>query len=131
LQGLTIAEARVAETNIAEQTAQSNRPFVSLLSWKPVQRNSLRGFASVRLGRALKISDVAIHCSHGTRYVQLPSKPMIDTASGTILRNDKGKVRYVPLLEWLDKADAVKFAQAVIEAVEREHKGETEGEYGK
>jgi hypothetical protein len=119
----------VADTNIGPQASQGNRPFASLLSWKPLQRNSLRGFAAIRLGRALKIADVAVHCSHGKRWTQLPSKPMIDGA-GAAVRDDKGKIRYVPLLEWLDKDAADKFSQAVIEAVEREYPGATEGEYG-
>jgi trans-aconitate methyltransferase len=54
---------------------------------------------------------------------------MIDGA-GAAVRDDKGKIRYVPLLEWLDKDAADKFSQAVIEAVEREYPGATEGEYG-
>ena len=120
----------MADANISRPSDQSNRPFVALLSWKPMPRNSLRGFASIRLGRSLKISDVAVHCSHGRRWAQMPARPLIDTG-GTALRDDKGKVRYVPLLEWLDRDSADSFSEGVIAAVEREYPGATEGDYGK
>lgn len=101
---------------------------VSLLSWKSMPRNSLRGFATIRLGKSLSIKDVAIHSSHGRRWAQLPSKPMIDR-DGAPQRDDKGKIKYVPLLEWLDRAVADDFSNSVIQAVEREYPGQTSSDY--
>ena len=106
----------------------ANGPMpVSLIAWKAVVRNTLRGFAAVRLGSALSIKDVAVHCSHGKRWAQLPSKPMLN-ADGSVMRNEAGKIRYVPLLEWLDKGAADRFSEGVIHAVEREYPGATDAE---
>jgi hypothetical protein len=100
---------------------------VSLISWKVIKRNSLRGFAKVRLGKALIISDVAVHCSHGKRWAQLPSKPLID-ANGNAKRADNGKIQYVPLMEWGDRETSDSFSNGVLDAVEREHPGATQAD---
>ena len=98
---------------------------VALVAWKSIPRNSLRGFAKIRLGKSLIIGDVAVHCSNGKRWAQLPSKPQIDR-DGHAMKDDRGKVKYVPMLEWTDKATADRFSEAVVAAVEREHPGETQ-----
>ena len=93
---------------------------IALLSWKPLDRNSLRGFATVRLGRSLSITDVAVHSSGGKRWASLPSKPVV-TKEGMVQKTDAGKTKFVPLLAWLDRASADKFSQAVIAAVEADY----------
>jgi hypothetical protein len=97
--------------------------FLSLLEWKPLARNSLRGFATVRLGRALKISDISVHNSNGKRWASLPSKPQI--SGDSVQKDANGKIRYVPILQWLDREAADRFSNAVIEAVEALHPGDT------
>jgi hypothetical protein len=107
-----------------------SKPYpVALLGWKSLQRNSLRGFARIRLGTSMIISDVAVHCAHGRRWAQAPAKPQLDK-DGNAKRDDKGKVAYVPIIEWADREASDKFSEAVIAAVEREHPGATESTYG-
>ena len=89
-----------------------------------MNRNSLRGFASVRIG-GLLVRDVAVHNSNGKRWAQLPSKPMIGS-DGVAMKDDRGKTRYVPLLEWSRRELSDDFSASVIEAVEREHPHATE-----
>ena len=101
---------------------------VSLLGWKALQRNSLRGFARIRLGKSLIMSDVAVHCSHGRRWAQAPAKPQLDR-DGIAKRDPTGKVAYVPVIEWADREAADRFSEAVIAAVEREYPGATESDY--
>lgn len=101
---------------------------VSLLAWRPMQRNSLRGFAKIRLGKSLIISDVALHASHGKRWAQPPSKPQIDR-DGNTKRDEKGKVAYVPVVELASREAYDLFSEAVIAAVEREHPGATDSTY--
>lgn len=102
---------------------------VALLSWKSVPRNSLRGFATIRLGKSLSIKDVAVHCSNGKRWAALPSKPLIG-ADGAAMKDDRGKIKYVAIMEWLDRTVSDDFSASVVDAVEREYPGQTEGEYG-
>lgn len=97
---------------------------VSLLGWKSMKRNSLRGFAKVRVGKALVLHDVTVHASGERRWATPSSKPQIDK-DGAVLRDDKGKIKYAPVVEWGDRETADSFSEGVIEAIEREHPGDT------
>lgn len=96
---------------------------ISLTDWREMRRNSLRGFASVRIG-GLLVRDIAVHNSHGKRWVSLPSKPIINS-DGVARRQDNGKIQYAPILEWSRRELQDEFSEAVIEALEREHPGST------
>lgn len=98
---------------------------VTILEWRPMKRNSLLGFASIQLG-ALKIKDVTVNTNSGRLWAGLPSKPMVDR-DGNAMRNDQGKIRYVPLLEWDSKAAGDRFSASVVAALEVAHPGATEG----
>lgn len=110
--------------NIAAPAMASNRMPVVLLDWRPMQKGALRGFAKVRLGKALVINDVTVMASHGRRWAGMPGKPQINR-DGVVLRDDKGKIKYSPVVEWLDKASADSFSEGVIAAVEAAHPGAT------
>jgi len=92
---------------------------VTLLSWRPIVKGALRGFATVQVGRSLKIADVSVLCSNGKLWASLPSKPLI--GDGKALLDDRGKQRYVPILEWTDKQAAGRFSEAVVAAIRAEH----------
>lgn len=106
----------------------SNTMPVALLDWKEMKRNSLRGFATIRLGKSLKISDVTIHCSHGKRWASLPSKPQVGS-DGMVLKDQNGKIKYVPVISWTDKESADRFSEALIAVIEAQYPGATEGDY--
>jgi hypothetical protein len=95
---------------------------VSLTDWRPLRRNSLLGFASIRVG-ALVIKDVTLHSSNGRRWAGLPAKPRM-SQGGEIMKDERGKVLYTPVLEWSNRETADRFSNAVIAAVEREHPGD-------
>ena len=97
---------------------------VALLEWKKVEKNSLRGFAKVRLGKALIVRDVMVHCANGKRWASLPSKPIVQ-ADGTAKRGDNGKIQYVPILEWGDRETSDNFSEGVIAAIEAQYPGDT------
>lgn len=100
---------------------------LSLLEWRPLKKNSLRGFATVRVGKALKISDVSVHASNGKRWASLPSKPQINK-DGVVLKDDSGKVKYTPIVSWTEKDAADRFSEAVIAAIESAHPGDTQSD---
>jgi hypothetical protein len=97
---------------------------LALLDWRPMKRNSLRGFATIRYG-SLKISDVSVHNQNGKRWANMPSKPILGQ-DGVAQKDESGKVKYVPFLQWTAREASDKFSEEVIEAIEREHPGETE-----
>lgn len=115
------------DNNIAAPVATSNRMPVVLLDWRHMPKGALRGFAKVRIGKALVINDVTILASHGRRWAGMPGKPQINR-DGVVLKDDKGKVRYSPVVEWADKASADAFSESVIAAVEAAHPGATAAE---
>ena len=114
----------MSDHNISASAPQRNAMPVVLLAWKPLVRNSLRGFAKVRIGRALVLHDVTLHVQDGKRWASVPSKPQID-ASGTALRDDRGKIKYAPVVEWLDRDARDAFSEGIIAAVERDYPGAT------
>ena len=98
-------------------------PGITLVEWKLLARNTLRGFATVTLPSGLTIRDVSVHASNGKHWASLPSKPIIGT-DGVAKRDETtGKIRYTPLLEWPDRATADRFSAAVIDAIEAQHPG--------
>ena len=99
----------------------SSMPVV-ILEWKPLLRNTLQGFAKIRLGKSMSIRDVAIHTKDGKRWAALPSKPVLDQ-QGNVKRQDNGKPAYVPMIEWLDRDAADRFSDAVVAAMEAQHPG--------
>lgn len=96
---------------------------VVVLEWRPMKRNSLLGFAHIQLG-ALKIKDVTVNINTGRLWAGLPAKPMIDR-DGNAIRNEQGKIKYVPILEWDNKATGDRFSESVILALEEKHPGAT------
>jgi hypothetical protein len=93
---------------------------VVLLDFKPLVRNSLRGFAKIRLGLSLIICDVPVCSAHGKHWVVLPPKPLVD-CDGTALRDNSGKVKHAPILEWTERTACDAFPRAVVEVVARAH----------
>ena len=99
--------------------AESPPPMqVSLIDWRPLRRNSLLGFASVRLG-ALVLRDVTVHASNGHYWAGLPAKPRLTGTETT--KDERGKVLYTPIMEWASKQTADRFSDAVVAALQKEH----------
>ena len=66
--------------------AAPTRPIMRLLDFKPVRKNSLRGFASIKLPNGLIISDVVVGETGDRQWALLPSKAMIDR-DGELMRD--------------------------------------------
>jgi hypothetical protein len=85
---------------------------VTVTEFKPVDRNSLKGFATVRIAELqLSIADVAVHQRDGTRWAALPSKPYIK--DGTLVIGEKGKPTYLQVFTWDSRPVADAFSSAV------------------
>jgi hypothetical protein len=91
-----------------------------LVSWKPLAKNSLRGFATIELPIGLKISDIPVLVSHGKAWASLPSKPQLDK-DGQHKRDVNGKPAYAPILEWRDRDLSDRFSAAVIDLIRASH----------
>lgn len=91
---------------------------VGVLEWKPLHRNTLRGFVTVQMG-ALRIRDITVHEREGVRWVGLPQRPMIN--DGRVQTDGQGKTKYNPVLEWATKDAADRFSTSVCVAVAAKH----------
>ena len=65
-------------------------PLPSIEDFKPLIRNSLRGFARVRLPSGMIVDEVSIHVSNGKAWASPPSKPQVgkDGAATTIVSDE-------------------------------------------
>jgi hypothetical protein len=96
------------------------RPKMRLVSWKPLIKNSLRGFATIELPIGLRMFDVPVLVSNGKAWASLPSKPQIDK-DGQHKRDANGKPAYAPILEWRDRDLADGFSAAVVALIRDAH----------
>jgi hypothetical protein len=82
----------------------------------PVPRNSLRGFARVRLPSGLVLHDVSIHVKGDSSWVAPSSKPMI-ARDGPVIKGPDGKIKYSPVVSFATKELRDKFSASVIAAM--------------
>lgn len=94
---------------------------MKILEWKPMQRNSLRGFVSVQLQSGLIIRDITVHFNNRA-WIGFPAKPLLND-DGSAQRDQRGKVRYVPILEIQDRPTADRFSNLVIDTLSAEYPG--------
>jgi|SRR5215831_16083985 len=93
---------------------------VTCHAFHPLYRNTLRGFAEIRINELrLTIRDVAVPEKGECRWAQLPAKPMIDKDGVAIRDRDTGKITYATSLEFDSRAVRAAFSHAVIDAVLR------------
>lgn len=95
-------------------------PLPKILAWLPVPRNTLLGFAKVEFPSGLIINDVTILSGDRGPWAAPPSK-VIAGRDGAIMKDDKGKVRYLPIIEFVSKEARNKWSDSVIEALRAAH----------
>jgi hypothetical protein len=94
---------------------------VKIETFRPLIRNTLRGFADVILPvTRLVIRDVAIHQIGDRCWINLPSRPMLNK-DGSPMLNDRGKPLYFAFLRFTDEAAHLQFERAVIAALRATH----------
>ena len=93
---------------------------LKILDWREMRRNSLLGFAKVEFPSGMIVSDVTLLQGEKGPWASPPSKPMIGR-DGAVMKDDAGKVRYVPIIEFVDKATRNRWSDSVIEALRAAH----------
>lgn len=90
---------------------------VEVVEWKAMERNTLRGFVTIRVpAMRLTIKDLTAHEQGDKRWVGLPGKAQIDRDQN-VVRKD-GKVQYSPVLAFDTKEVAEAFGGAVLRALD-------------
>lgn len=95
-----------------------NKLTITCSAWRPLRKNTLLGFASVRvIEMDLTIHDVAIHQKNDRTWAGLPARPWIK--NNTLVLDDDGRPQYSPLLEFGRPEVRSAFSRAVVDAVLR------------
>jgi len=93
-----------------------NKLTITCREFRLLQRNTLRGFAEIRIAELrLNIDGIAIHEKNGKQWAQLPARPQL--RDGELVRGDDGKLQYMPLMSFETRAVSDAFSAAVIAAV--------------
>ena len=104
--------------------APPSRPAMRLSGWRPLARNSLRGFGDIELPSGLRIREVAVLSSNRQCWATLPSKPVLDRNGRHVETN--GKKQFAAILEWRSRELADGFSAKIIELVHQVHPGALE-----
>jgi hypothetical protein len=119
---------RRSGTHTTSAAAEPAPRRMTLISWRPCRRNTLRGFTAVELPSGLRIMEIPVHVTAGRAWAGLPARPMVDNATGTALRDERGKIRYSPVLSWRDRDLADRWSDAVVALVRAAHPAALDGE---
>jgi hypothetical protein len=95
--------------NNTSTTPAQGKLSVTVVNFRPLTKNTLRGFATIRLpALRLEVRDIAVHEKAGSRWVQLPARPQLDRDGVPIRDTTSGKI---------DRQTRDAFSRAVIEAL--------------
>jgi hypothetical protein len=108
-----------AETWGAKPETSPIRPKMGRIFWKPLVKNSLRGFATVEWPIGLKLVDCPVCVPNGKTWASLPSKPVLDR-EGKHAEVSRKK-QYASILERRDRELANRFSDAVLNLVRAQH----------
>jgi hypothetical protein len=120
----------MAAPDIATAVGFGDRPpprQLRLISFRPLVKNSLRGFCTVELlPLGLKIIDCPVLVIHGRAWCALPAKLQVDS-TGRQKTDASGKPVYVAVLQWRNREISDGFSNAVISAIRRAHPDALDG----
>jgi hypothetical protein len=95
----------------------SGKLSVQVENFKPLRSHSLYGFADLVIPEVrLRIKEATIHQSHGRRWIGLPATPQIDR-EGRARRDDRGKVAYASVIQFVDRDTGDAFSDRAIAAL--------------
>jgi hypothetical protein len=88
---------------------------VRVQEFRLLRRNSLRRFATVQFHSGLIVAENAIHVLGSRVWAAPPSRPMIDR-DGAELRDEEGKIRYVPVISFQTHGVRSSWSRQIIAA---------------
>jgi hypothetical protein len=101
-------------------------PDITVIEWKPLHRNSLRGFLTAAMPSGMILHEILIHVAPDGPWAAPPSKPMIGR-DGVAMKDANGKPRYSPIVSFTDKTNRERWSSAMIAALLAAHPAALEG----
>ena len=95
---------------------------MKLLSFRPLNKNGLRGFATVELSIGLRLIDLPIFVGANGPWAALPRKAKLDAERRQKTGAD-GRPVFEPVADWSSRDLADKFSAAVVDLVRAQHPG--------
>ena len=93
---------------------------IQIRDWRPMHKGSLLGFAKVEMPSGMILHDVTVLSGERGAWASPPSKPQINR-DGAIIKDDSGKTRYAPIIEFKSKETRQRFSDGVVEALRASH----------
>jgi len=85
--------------------------------FRPLRKNTLRGFARVRFPSGLILDEVSIHASEsGKAWAAPPARPVIDP-EGNPVRGRDGKLRYAAVVSFSEAKVRTSWSEQCVAAV--------------
>lgn len=89
---------------------------MEVVEFRSVVKNSLRGFATVKMSNGLIIKDISVLTGRNGPWCSMPAKPVFGT-DGKPKIGTNGRPLYTSILEWRDRDLQDKFSAAVIDLI--------------
>jgi hypothetical protein len=84
--------------------------MIEIVSFKPFVKNTLQGFATVRLTNiGLEIRDATLHQKNGKRWIQFPSKAY----------EKNGKTLWSAIVDFYDRTRGDQFQRTALDALDQ------------
>jgi hypothetical protein len=92
-------------------TSTTSKPHsITILSWRACARNTLLGFADVRLSSGIVIRGLTVHQKGERRWIGLPARPY---------ETDSGSTSWAPVVEIPDRETRERFEELVLAALDQ------------
>ncbi len=98
-------------------TSINSGPIVE--EFKAVRKDSLRGFARVRLLSGMILHDTGVYYNGETWWASPPSKPVLDRSGKQVVK--AGKRQYQPTVTFVSREKGDRFTDGVIAALRVSH----------
>lgn len=93
--------------------------MVAILETRLIQKGALVASLKISIGKLI-LHDVSILCANEKAWAAPPSKPQIGR-DGVVVKDQNGKTRYVPVVEFADGEARARFSAGVVAAFEANH----------
>jgi DNA-binding cell septation regulator SpoVG len=83
---------------------------ITVADWKPLTKNTLRGFFTATLPSGMVIHNLTVHEKNGSRWIGLPAREWTDAG---------GTKNFAKLIEFTDRRTADRFRDALLLALDK------------
>ncbi len=101
---------------MSQTTTRARKTSFEIVVWRPVLKNTLRGFATIQQPSGMIVADVGVHISGGKAWAAPPSRLILDRDGQPMLDNH-GKTRWCPLVSFTNRETQRAWSDQVIAAL--------------